>query len=104
MKFHVQLDVSEDVGNRLETTPGALDFIGRFLDRFKPEAAYFGANRRRAFLVVDFESMGDLAEFAMSWTRVCGKYPEFTAVGSVQEFGQMQAEVMPKVAALVGDG
>ena len=53
-----------------QTTPGALEFVGRFLERFKPEMAYFGANRRRAFLVVDLASMDEVAELAMSWTRV----------------------------------
>lgn len=52
MRFIIHAEVPVEVGNRLEKEGDPFQKLGPILERFKPEAVYFGMARRELFLAV----------------------------------------------------
>ena len=104
MKFHVTLEVPTEIGNRFEKQPGGPGpVLGRFLEEFKPEAAYFCSASRKAFVVVDLDSQERVGALALSWSHITGTYPTFDPVGSFAELGDFMPGVMEAIGRIVGE-
>lgn len=86
MRFLVSIEADWEAGNRLDEQPGGPEpLFGHIAARFKPEAFYVEAGRRKAWWVINFDGTADLTEFTHLSIRQAGAYPTFVPVLTGEE-------------------
>ncbi|HUF50432.1 MAG TPA: hypothetical protein VMN60_06335 [Longimicrobiales bacterium] len=104
MRFIIHAEVPVEVGNRLEKEGDPFQKLGPILERFKPEAVYFGMARRELFLAVNVNEAMELGELAVTIAHVLGSYPTVHPVLSIADIQGIEPQqmqiMMQRVAAL----
>lgn len=95
MKHMVRVQVTPQAGIALEARPGGPGpFIGRLVERFKPEAVYMSPAHRELFMVCDLNA-ADMAELMIVSGHMAGQYPEFIPVVEGRDFGAVVGTAIP---------
>ncbi|MGZ4847844.1 MAG: hypothetical protein ACXV3E_08695 [Halobacteriota archaeon] len=97
MRYLVYLEISTEVGNRIDFEEGGPGKImGLVMERFKPEAVYAEAGSRNVFMVADLDET-QMTELMLIASKKLDTYPEFTPVFPGAATPEMAAKAIEEV-------
>jgi hypothetical protein len=77
MRYLVSITPETEVNNEIDRSGDIMALLGALKETFKPEAFYLEAAQRKIWLVVDFETAGQLNKLTCIGIFKFGARPEF---------------------------
>lgn len=77
MRYLVSITPETETNNEIDRDGTVMPLFEFLKEQFKPEAFYLEAARRKLWMVVDFETGGDLNKLTCIAVFKFGAYPEF---------------------------
>jgi hypothetical protein len=77
MRYLVSITPETEVNNEIDRSGDVMPLLGALKETFKPEAFYLEAAQRKIWMVVDFETAGQLNKLTCIGIFKFGARPEF---------------------------
>lgn len=77
MRYLVSITPETETNNKIDRSGEVMPLMDWLKETFKPEALYLEAAQRKIWMVVEFETGGDLNKLTCIGVFKYGAYPEF---------------------------
>lgn len=97
MKYMVQMEVSVEAAAKFEMGEGPGAFVGYLTEKFRPDAMYFGLDRRSVFIIVDLDETS-MAQLMVLGSHFSGSHAQFSAVAPLATFGELAQKAISVIS------